>query len=310
MTKKPEAEGSGQQKEAPRDKVCGIVMPISQMGELYSPEHWRRVQRILQKAIEAAGMRPKLVWENPEADVIHAAILQNIYDSDVVVCDLSGLNPNVMLEAGLRLSTKKPTVIVTDRVVPPPFDVSSIGYIVYSRDLEFNSIEEFIEKLSQKIKDVADAYDGGRYQSFVENFTVETVRPERIDVSAEKYFSDQIETIGRSIRRIERSLHASNTTTPRNPAPSFNPLLQESNSVRSCTVMFQANAAIAHAYHEHIYNTGMLMLPKLKPRNDDTFIITGGLLSAIDEQDMTGKILSVGYEFGATRISVTISTEN
>ncbi len=285
-------------------------MPISQMGELYSPEHWRRVQRILQKAIEAAGMRPKLVWENPEADVIHAAILQNIYDSDVVVCDLSGLNPNVMLEAGLRLSTKKPTVIVTDRVVPPPFDVSSIGYIVYSRDLEFNSIEEFIEKLSQKIKDVADAYDGGRYQSFVENFTVETVRPERIDVSAEKYFSDQIETIGRSIRRIERSLHASNTTTPRNPAPSFNPLLQESNSVRSCTVMFQANAAIAHAYHEHIYNTGMLMLPKLKPRNDDTFIITGGLLSAIDEQDMTGKILSVGYEFGATRISVTISTEN
>lgn len=183
--------------------VCGIVMPIAAMGEVYSEEHWRRVRRILQTAIERAGLQPKLVWENSEIDVIQSAILKNIYENDVVICDVSGLNPNVMLETGLRLSTKRPTIIVTDKILKPPFDISNFGYLDYQRDLEYNSIEKFIGELSSKISAVFESYKNSTYKSFVEQFKFETVTPETVNVSTEEFIRDQLLQLQNSIRRIE-----------------------------------------------------------------------------------------------------------
>lgn len=183
--------------------VCGIVMPIAAMGEAYPEEHWRRVKKILQTSIERAGLQPKLVWENPEIDVIQSAILKNIYENDVVICDVSGLNPNVMLETGLRLSTKRPTIIVTDKILKPPFDISSFGYLDYQKDLEYNSIEKFIGELSDKIKNVYKAYQNSTYKAFVEQFKFETVTPETVNVSTEEFIRDQLIQLQSSIRRIE-----------------------------------------------------------------------------------------------------------
>jgi hypothetical protein len=186
-------------------KVCGIVMPISAIGDEYSEEHWRRVRKVLQRAIERASMRSQLVWENPEVDVIQAAILQNLYENDVVICDLSGLNSNVMLETGLRLSTKKPTIIVTDRVQKPPFDISTIGYIEYQRDLEYNAIEDFIERLKKKILDVSKADAAGEYRSFVEQFKFETVTPSKVSVTSDEYLRERLSELTAIAHRIERS---------------------------------------------------------------------------------------------------------
>lgn len=188
-------------------------MPIAAMGDDYPEEHWRRVRKILQRAIERAGMRSQLVWENPEVDVIQSAILQNLYENDVVVCDVSGLNPNVMLEAGLRLSTKKPTVIVTDRKIKPPFDIGIVGYIDYQFDLEYNAIEDFIERLRDKIAAVRQAHNEGNYKSFVEHFTFETVTPSTVNVSGEEYLKEQIDTLVAAVRRIESKDQAGNLSS-------------------------------------------------------------------------------------------------
>lgn len=193
-----------EQKTEQSSPTCGIVMPIAAMGESYPAEHWRRVRKIIERAIQKAGLRSVLVWENAEVDVIQSAILQNLYENDVVVCDVSGLNPNVMLEAGLRLSTKRPTIIITDRVQRPPFDISNIGYVDYQKDLEYNAIEDFIEKLASKIKDVFEAYGRGAYKSFVEQFKFETVSPETISVPADQFLREQITELASAIRRIER----------------------------------------------------------------------------------------------------------
>ncbi|QZD95658.1 hypothetical protein [Qipengyuania gelatinilytica] len=186
-------------------KSCGIVMPIASMGELYPEEHWAKVQKIHRRAIEKAGLKPKLVWENPALDVIQSAILQNIYENDVIICDVSGLNPNVMLETGLRLSTKKPTIIVTDGQKKPPFDINNIGYIDYRRDLEYNSIDNFIDRLAKKIEEVQRTFSEGTYKSFVENFTFEMVEPKTETVTETKYIIDKLDNLSASISRLQRS---------------------------------------------------------------------------------------------------------
>jgi hypothetical protein len=65
------------------------------------------VKVILDRAIEAAGFKPKMVSESEEIRVIQESIVQNLYDNDIVVVDVSGKNPNVMFELGLRLAFDK-----------------------------------------------------------------------------------------------------------------------------------------------------------------------------------------------------------
>lgn len=203
--KKPDASEDVKNNQQDLTPTCGIVMPIASMGDEYPEEHWRRVRKILQKSIGRAGMKAQLVWDNPEVDVIQSAILQNLYENDVVICDVSGLNPNVMLETGLRLSTKRPTIIVTDRRMKPPFDISTIGYIEYRHDLEYNAIEDFIVKLQSKIETVFKSQISGTYKSFVEQFTFETVTPSTVSVPAEEFIRDQINSLISSVRRIEEN---------------------------------------------------------------------------------------------------------
>lgn len=104
-----------------------------------------------------------------------------------------------MLETGLRLSTKKPTVIVTDRVVKPPFDIQSIGHLHYQKDLEFNAIEEFIFKLSKKLIDISISEDNNTYVPFAEHFEIKTATPKKVTLTSTDLIVDRIKEIDKSI---------------------------------------------------------------------------------------------------------------
>jgi hypothetical protein len=65
--------------------------------------------------------------------VIQKRIVQNLYSSDVIVCDVSGKNPNVMFELGMRLAFDKPTLIVKDDKTDYSFDTGIIEHVPYPR---------------------------------------------------------------------------------------------------------------------------------------------------------------------------------
>jgi hypothetical protein len=104
-----------QNKKVEKDKPqCGIIMPISAIEDCPA-SHWNEVKRILESAILAAGYSPLLVSDANDSGVIQKRIVQNIYDNEIVVCDVSCKNPNVMFELGMRLAFDKPTIIVMDK---------------------------------------------------------------------------------------------------------------------------------------------------------------------------------------------------
>ena len=80
-------------------QVCGIVMPISAIDGC-AESHWADVLDIFTESIEEAGFEANLVSNADESGIIHKRIIQNLYDNPVVVCDVSGKNPNVMFELG------------------------------------------------------------------------------------------------------------------------------------------------------------------------------------------------------------------
>lgn len=154
-------------------KQCGLVMPISSIDGC-SADHWVEVKSIVTEAVDAIDdydFTVSLVSDADEIGVIQKRIVQNIYSSDIVVCDVSGKNPNVMFELGLRLAFDKPTVIIKDDKTDYSFDTGIIEHVTYPRDLRFSKIVAFKEKLAEKVSaTLHKAEDDPEHSTFLKNF--------------------------------------------------------------------------------------------------------------------------------------------
>ena len=190
-----------------KDKlVCGIIMPISAIDGC-SEGHWADIQDILLEAIEEAGFEGNLVSNADDAGIIHKRIIQNLYDNPIVVCDVSGKNPNVMFELGIRLAFDKPTIIVKDDKTAYSFDTSAIEHIEYPRDLRFSKIVEFKQKLSEKIKAThVKAQSDPSYTTFLKHFGEFTVaKIDKKEVSGQEYIIEELKSLRYAMRRMERA---------------------------------------------------------------------------------------------------------
>ena len=59
------------------------------------------------------------------SEIIHADIIDKLSNSDLVLCDISALNPNVFFELGIRTALDKPVSLVVDNQTHRlPFDTS------------------------------------------------------------------------------------------------------------------------------------------------------------------------------------------
>lgn len=200
--------------EKENKNVCGIVMPISSMDGC-SESHWSDVLSILSDAISEAGYDPNLVSNSDDIGIIQKRIVQNLYENPIVVCDVSGKNPNVMFELGMRLAFDKPTIIVKDDKTSYSFDTSSIEHLEYRRDLRFSDIVDFKSKLKDKIiKTVKKSTEDPEYTTFLKHFgEFKVAKIDTKEVPGQELIIDELRAMRRSITRLER--RPSNLNRPR-----------------------------------------------------------------------------------------------
>ena len=185
-------------------QVCGVVMPISTIDGC-SESHWADVLEIVTEAIEEAGFDANLVSNADDVGIIHKRIIQNLYDNPIVVCDVSGKNPNVMFELGMRLAFDKPTVIIKDEKTSYSFDTSAIEHIEYPRDLRFSRIVDFKVKLTEKIVATHKrATTDPNFTTFLKHFGEFTVaKLDKKEVSGQEFIMEELRGIRSAVRRME-----------------------------------------------------------------------------------------------------------
>lgn len=158
----------------PKDSklACGIVMPISAQPGC-SAEHWAEVRSIIEESIstiDSPHFDARLVSDADDVGVIQKRIVQNIYSSEIIVCDVSCKNSNVMFELGMRLAFDKPTVIIKDDQTDYSFDTGIIEHITYPRDLRFSKIVLFKKALAEKVRATYLASLDSKNSTFLKNF--------------------------------------------------------------------------------------------------------------------------------------------
>ncbi|WP_336931622.1 hypothetical protein [Acinetobacter bereziniae] len=186
-------------------KICGIVMPISPIDGC-DEGHWNDVYEILKEAISLAEFEGNLVSYADDVGIIQKRIIQNLYDNPIVVCDVSGKNPNVMFELGMRLAFDKPTIIIKDDRTTYSFDTSPIEHLEYPRDLRFSKIVEFKEKLAHKIKIISQkSVETAAYSPFLQHFgEFKVAKIDQKEVSGQEYIIDELKSLKLSLARMER----------------------------------------------------------------------------------------------------------
>lgn len=159
-------------------------------------------------AVSSAEFECKLVSDDDSVGVIQDRIVNNVYNSDIVVCDVSHKNPNVMFELGMRLAFDKAVVIVKDDKTEYSFDTGIIEHVEYPRDLRFTKIEIFKRKLQDKVRStyVSSLKEG--YSPFLKNFgRFNIAKIENKDISANDYLIDAIEKLRGDVARMSSKIN-------------------------------------------------------------------------------------------------------
>ncbi|MGY2133621.1 hypothetical protein ACW9KT_15435 [Hymenobacter sp. HD11105] len=163
--------------------ICGIVMPMSGSGD-YSAEHWAQIRTIIEDAAEEAGFKARIVSTNTSQGIIQSNLVNNLDRDEIVICDLSNNNPNVMIELGMRIAFGKPFILIKDNVTNFSSDIGLIIHELYTKDMLYPEMKAFKNKLSVLIKAKAEEVKSPGYKSFISTFSVKEVDFD--DIQSEK----------------------------------------------------------------------------------------------------------------------------
>lgn len=197
---------------AEKSLKCGLIMPISAIDG-YSENHWVEVKSIIAEALAGSNFQVDLVSNANEIGVIQGRIVKNIYHSDIVVCDVSAKNPNVMFELGMRLAFDKPTVIIKDDATNYSFDTAPIEHITYPRSLNYVQIVKFKETLRKKVEATFEASKAPEYTTFLKHFGEFVVAdiPQK-QVSSDEYIISSIKELKDAVFKLGNQNPARSTT--------------------------------------------------------------------------------------------------
>lgn len=213
-------------------KKCGIIMPIASNPD-YPKEHWKEVLTILVEAIGETEFEPRLVSDDVAIGLIHERIVNNIYNDEIVVCDVSSKNPNVMFELGLRLAFDKPTIIIKDEKTGYSFDTGVIEHITYPSSLRFKQIVEFKDELIKRINATyKKSIEEANYSPFLKSFG-NTIVPAKIkekEIAESSYIISRLEVLTNEVQMLRLN------QISENPTDSFNRAFSENSLARKVAI--------------------------------------------------------------------------
>ncbi|NQT01119.1 MAG: hypothetical protein HQ580_03790 [Planctomycetes bacterium] len=193
-------------------KSCFIIMPITtpkQFVERYkdNASHFAHVlEHLFVPALDNAGFVP-ISPKSTGSNVIQAEIIKQLSSCELVLCDMSILNPNVFYEFGIRTALDKPVaLVVDDKTKPIPFDTSILNFHKYDSSLELWSIEKEKQELT---KHVQEAYKKSKdHNALWKYFGVAqtgTFKPEDAEMG-EKFdlIMQELSTIKMQLKESER----------------------------------------------------------------------------------------------------------
>ncbi len=218
---------------------CFVIMPISDQ-EGYLVGHFTKVyEQIIRPSVEEAGYEAYRVDENTICDTIMNKIFSAIQECPMAVCDLSGRNPNVLYELGLRQAYDKPVVLIQDDKTEKIFDVSGISTVFYNSARTY----EDVIKAREEIKKAIIATKEGKANTLAKVMKVNAADFSMVEASKDDKTNVMLEGIYDKIKELNNNMQEgypySITADPQNGITLYNNNDIEKGTILNITVEYE-----------------------------------------------------------------------
>lgn len=144
----------------PSNRSCFVISPIG------SPDSLERKQAdeflgLVKEVGELHGLEVQRADEIVGSNDINADVIERIQQSELCIIDLTGLNPNVMYEFGMRCQTNLPYIVCAKEGTRLPFDTVSRRTIFYG-DI---SMTGEVRRVREMIRSFIRFFEDKDYQS-------------------------------------------------------------------------------------------------------------------------------------------------
>nr|DAJ23530.1 MAG TPA: CMP/hydroxymethyl CMP hydrolase [Caudoviricetes sp.] len=133
-------------------KKCFIITPIGSASSSIRRKVDGLIDEVIEPVMNELGYDVEVSHRISESGTMTAAIIQRVYNSELVIANLTGNNPNVMYEVALRHASAKPIIHITENVAELPFDVNDQRTIQYADDMfGAKELKETLKKMVESI---------------------------------------------------------------------------------------------------------------------------------------------------------------
>lgn len=137
------------------ERFCFVLSPIGSP----TSEARRRANGIIDEIIQPAlpDFRVERADHDKAPGIVTERIVENVLDADLVVADLTNVNPNVMYELAVRHATGEPFVQMMEQGGELPFDIGDVNTVFFTNDLPGR--REAIENLKEAAESALEEGD-------------------------------------------------------------------------------------------------------------------------------------------------------
>lgn len=140
-----------------KKKLCFVIMPFSATKRCTTEEWTEIFENIHKPAIIGSRLGYKCERSKIRTGAFIKDILMQLNQADVVLADLTDMNPNVFYELGVRHTLRTRTILVSQTMDDVPSDLKQYGVITYNTTP--NGVTEYKKEISKILKDIRNNPD-------------------------------------------------------------------------------------------------------------------------------------------------------
>jgi hypothetical protein len=216
-------------------KSCFIITPLDSENSPIRRASDGLIDSVIKPTLDLLSMSFDVSHRISESGSITNQIIEHLLNDDLVIANLTGLNPNVMYELAVRHCIAKPAVILAEYKTSLPFDVLTERTIYFRDDMQ--GVIELKTQLKKSIESALPETEPADNPVFrvVKDVAVRKMVEKK---SPEDYILNLLQQMNNKITNLSSQMMSSPSLSPSNTnylhtTPSQEPIRMSINTVGS-----------------------------------------------------------------------------
>jgi hypothetical protein len=182
-------------------KTALVVGPIGPPNSSIRRSTEGLVRVVLKPLLDRLGLLATVAHELDEPGSITHQVIRHLLDDDLVIANLTGLNPNVMYELAVRHAARKPVILIAEAGTILPFDIADERAIFFANDLA--GVEEVTPVLERAVQMALE--ETRPYNPIYRVVAANVIRDVDISRDAQRFLLERLEQISDRLAALNRT---------------------------------------------------------------------------------------------------------